>query len=63
MSKPDWEDAPEWAEYLAKDEDGVWWWFECEPEKLISIWDIVGGRFEIAECVDHDWSCSLEPRP
>jgi len=25
--KPDWKDAPEWANYLAKDENSEWWWF------------------------------------
>ena len=30
MSKPDWKDAPEWAMWLAADDDG-WTWFEKEP--------------------------------
>jgi len=30
-NKPDWKDAPEWANYLAMDEDGAWWWYECKP--------------------------------
>ena len=29
--KPDWKDAPEWAMWLAMDEDGEWWWYEDEP--------------------------------
>ena len=24
--KPDWKDAPEWANYLVLDEDGEWYW-------------------------------------
>lgn len=29
--KPDWDDAPEWAQWLAQDPDGVWYWTEREP--------------------------------
>lgn len=29
--KPKWKDAPEWAEYLCMDGDGMWSWFEAEP--------------------------------
>lgn len=31
MSKPDWKNAPEWARYLSRDENGHWWWYEVEP--------------------------------
>ena len=30
--KPDWDDAPEWAKYLAMDDDGSYYWFDSEPE-------------------------------
>jgi len=30
--KPDWNDAPEWAKFLAMDGDGSWSWHEHEPE-------------------------------
>jgi len=30
MSKPDWKDAPDWAEWLSCDMDG-WTWFERKP--------------------------------
>lgn len=30
--KPDFEDAPEWAKYLAMDDDGSYYWFDSEPE-------------------------------
>jgi hypothetical protein len=29
--KPDWKDAPEWANWLAQDKDGHWYWFEKLP--------------------------------
>lgn len=35
--KPSWEDAPEWANYLAMDEDGDWYWFKFEP--IMAEWD------------------------
>lgn len=31
MSKPKWDEAPEWAKYLCMDNDHTWWWFEFEP--------------------------------
>lgn len=29
---PDWSDSPDWAQYLAQDADGSWWWHELEPQ-------------------------------
>ena len=29
--KPDWNDAPEWANYLEIDDDGTWYWYAEEP--------------------------------
>jgi hypothetical protein len=31
MNKPSWSDAPKWANYLAMDGDGRWYWYEREP--------------------------------
>ncbi|AVO23691.1 hypothetical protein [Xanthomonas phage XPP1] len=33
--KPDWKDAPEWARYLAMDNDGVWVWYAVEPHYVV----------------------------
>jgi len=30
--EPSWEDAPEWANHLAQDIDGLWCWYEEAPE-------------------------------
>ena len=40
--KPSWDDAPEWANWLAMDKDGCWWWYEKEPEfnDATGYWDI-----------------------
>lgn len=35
--KPDWKDAPEWAQWLAGDAEGFIW-SEAEPEFLDSMW-------------------------
>jgi len=32
MIKPEWDEAPEWAKWLAQDYLGGWWWFESKPK-------------------------------
>ena len=68
--KPDWNDAPEWAQYLTQDRDGTWIWHEDKPsyedgewfaeseEKKESEWMPVEGDFTYTEA-----SSSLEGRP
>lgn len=29
--KPDWDNAPEWAQYVCMNYDGNWYWFEFKP--------------------------------
>lgn len=60
--KPDWKDAPEWAQWLAMDPDGDWYWFEAEPD-----WDCL---WENQKGTRVQWACSgigpyqsLEARP
>lgn len=36
--KPSWECAPEWANYLAMDDDGRWYWYEHMPNYRFNIW-------------------------
>ena len=31
MNKPDWKDAPPWANYLAMNIDEEWYWYKEEP--------------------------------
>lgn len=40
--KPDWKDAPDWANWLAMDADGEWWWYERKPEFFGSYWGVEG---------------------
>ena len=32
MDKPSWFTAPDWANYLAMDPSGDWYWYEFEPQ-------------------------------
>jgi len=32
--KPNWKDAPAWAEYVAQDGNGIWYWLEVKPQWL-----------------------------
>lgn len=70
--KPSWSDAPEWAQWLARDGDGAWHWFENEPIANNSgfrfYWQIVGVaefdyEFAGSEGTPGDWLDTLEPRP
>lgn len=36
--KPSWDDAPEWAQWLAMDEGGCWYWHAGQP-----FWDAADG--------------------
>jgi hypothetical protein len=32
MIKPSWDEAPDFAQFLAMDGDGIWVWFQDKPE-------------------------------
>lgn len=62
MSKPDWKDAPDWANYTARDEDGAWWWYEELPRPNdAGEWFAYGRRQEIEGYAT--WKSTLERRP
>lgn len=66
MNKPEWKDAPEWARYIAQDRDGLWCWFELEPQVRINYWAVNdnGGRhFVIDNEKNLGFKDSLEARP
>lgn len=60
--KPDWKDAPEWANYLAMDSNGEWFWYECPPESGSKTWIVSGGDYTYAE-QDYSWTETKEARP
>lgn len=61
--KPDWFGSPEWANYMAMDYYGNWWWFENKPELGNHTWIENGGRSEELGDLGPYWRDSLEPRP
>ena len=64
--KPSWDEAPEWASWLAMDEDGSWGWFESEPEVSddFEVWDSAYTYLPAKKYYgDEYWTDSLERRP
>lgn len=64
---PHWIDAPEWANWLAQDEDGQWHWFQDKPEAMpCGEWlTLTGGEYQWARttpCYRH-WMKTLGARP
>lgn len=47
IEKPTWGNAPEWANWLAQELDGSWFWYEKEPWYIKSKW-IFNGKCKIA---------------
>lgn len=46
--KPNWDEAPEWAGWLAMDGDGWWRWWRVEPsfEEEWDQWDCPGVPYD-----------------
>lgn len=65
-----WSRAPNWAEWVAMDKDGRWYWYENEPRPAHSGWiptlklasTVVEVGFEVATMED-DWTRTLSRRP
>ena len=61
--KPSWNEAPEWANFLAMNQNGDWIWYEYEPNPRFGVWWISReGRYEMAYEAPKNWSESLEVR-
>ncbi|MGI2025787.1 hypothetical protein [Endozoicomonas acroporae] len=69
-TKPQWKDAPQWANWLSQDHDGKWFWSagKVAASKRDGFFSPVGfadyrcklaGRGE----VNHQWKQTLEQRP
>ena len=67
QNKPSWNDAPEWANWLAQDEDGEWWFFSAKPKVQSVSFDeqCSGIRADYAKKGETigDWRDTLENRP
>lgn len=59
--KPDWKDAPDWANWLAQDQCGAWFWYAKKPRYEGSVWGN-GGQFTRAS-EDRVAEDTLEERP
>lgn len=63
MDKPDWKGAPQWASYLAMNENGDWFWYEHSPIARFGIWwKHREGRKELAQYGPKRWDETLEER-
>ena len=63
MNKPNWEDAPAWANFVAQDHDNTWWWYETKPTyDDYGSWETVTGDVEIV-IFPIDTLNTLEKRP
>ena len=64
MSKPSWESAPDWANWLAMDEDGTWFWYETKPlvAEGSDSFSAEGKCLEVTE-TNRGWEDSVEKRP
>ena len=67
--KPSWDEAPEWANWLAMDKDGSWVWFERKPYIMSEsdrAWREEAGTFFRVSTDFYGagaWTESLERRP
>lgn len=63
QNKPRWLDAPEWAEWLAQDADGEWYWYKSKPVETKECHWHAGNQFCAKGVVLGDWRDTLEQRP
>lgn len=63
QNKPSWDDAPEWGEWLAQDEDGEWKWLAGLPGKYVDGWTAVKIKGCCKGSALGDWRDTLEKRP
>ncbi len=64
--RPHWKDAPQWAQWLAQDADGEWFWWESMPILVVGAqkWT-AGGRKKWARTTPNynPFGLTLEKRP
>ena len=76
MSKPSWKDAPDWANWLAQGQYGVWYWYKDKPKLFcmkglsVALWVPMMvnkeiGMYQFAEDggINPYWRSTLEARP
>ena len=60
--KPNWADAPEWANWLAQDENANWTWYETEPKVGMGYF-ATNDRCDNIKLKNPNWKQSLQHRP
>lgn len=62
MIKPDWSGAPKWAQFVAMDSSGAWYWYAERPvlDVNLGIWCAGGHRTEAHKF--QRWEDSLSAR-
>lgn len=68
QNKPSWDDATEWARYLAQDSGGRWYWYDAKPvafDEEFGVEAEVGKAFYSSRYgeVIGDWRSTPEQRP
>jgi len=61
MCKPQWKDAPDWANFMAQDENGRWFWYSERPLSRVDRWIVsLSGRLKAVPVIN--WEDSLQER-
>lgn len=61
--KPDWDELPKWAKFIAMDESGRWCWFDKEPIRYGSFW-VPPADGKHCDCAKNKhWTTTMEKRP
>lgn len=61
---PDWNKAPMWAQYVAMDANGEWWWYEFKPTPIKGEeYFLAVGKHERAILRHSGWKKSIQQRP
>ena len=63
---PEWEHAPDWANWIAMNSDGRWYWFAEKPELRSITWTNPWATrvTEAGRTIGRSgWTETLEPRP
>jgi len=64
MDKPSWDNAPEWANYLARNSNGKWRWYQLKPHFIEDgeFWDYFSTN-RTEEAFLENSESTLEERP
>jgi hypothetical protein len=65
MTKPNWDMAPPWANYVAQNEDGRWYWYQIKPAPVheARAWGTIGRRETVWPTTVTNWLETVAPRP